>query len=42
MLETNGDHYDAGFNRGAKLLDALSRSWPPMQDAVSGIQTIRP
>jgi len=24
MLETNAGHYDAGFNRGAQLLDALS------------------
>lgn len=29
MLETEAGHRDAGFDRGAKLLDALSRFWPP-------------
>lgn len=32
LLETSGDHYDAGFNRGARLLTALSRFWPPTPD----------
>ena len=41
MLETNAGHYDAGFDRGAKLLDALSRFWPPTQDAFRGIETFR-
>jgi uncharacterized protein len=39
LLETNAGHYDAGFNRGAQLLDALSRFWPPTQDAFRGIET---
>jgi len=34
-------HYDAGFDRGAKLLDALSRFWPPTKDAFRGIETFR-
>jgi uncharacterized protein len=29
MLVTDGDHHDAGFNRGARLLNALSRFWSP-------------
>jgi pimeloyl-ACP methyl ester carboxylesterase len=41
MLETNAGHYDAGFNRGAKLLDALSRFWPPTQDAFRAIEAFR-
>ena len=41
MLETDAGHYDAGFNRGAKLLEALSRFWPPTQDAFRGIETFR-
>lgn len=41
MLETDAGHYDAGFNRGAGLLDALSRFWPPTQDAFRGIETSR-
>ena len=41
MLETDAGHYDAGFNRGAQLLDALSRFWPPTQDAIRGIETFR-
>jgi fermentation-respiration switch protein FrsA (DUF1100 family) len=41
MLETDAGHYDAGFTRGAKLLDALSRFWPPTQDAFRGIETFR-
>jgi len=40
-LETNAGHYDAGFDRGAKLLDALNRFWPPTQDAFRGIETFR-
>ena len=36
MLETGAGHYDAGFTRGAKLLDALSRFWPPTQDRFDG------
>jgi pimeloyl-ACP methyl ester carboxylesterase len=39
MLETDAGHYDAGFTRGAQLLDALSRFWPPTQDAIRGIET---
>ena len=39
MLETDAGHYDAGFNRGAQLLDALSRFWPPTEDALRGIET---
>jgi hypothetical protein len=41
LLIANAGHYDAGFNRGAKLLEALSRFWPPTQDAFRGIETIR-
>lgn len=41
LLETNAGHYDAGFNRGAQLLEALSRFWPPTQDAFRGIETLR-
>jgi uncharacterized protein len=33
MIETNANHDDAGFNHGAHLLDALTRFWPPTQDA---------
>ena len=29
MIETTASHDDAGFNRGAQLLDALTRFWPP-------------
>jgi pimeloyl-ACP methyl ester carboxylesterase len=36
MLETDAGHYDAGFNRGAKLLEALSRFWPPNAEIVDG------
>ena len=42
LLETNAGHYDAGFNRGSPLLDALSRFWPPTQDAFRGIETFHP
>jgi fermentation-respiration switch protein FrsA (DUF1100 family) len=41
MLETDAGHYDAGFNRGARLLEALSRFWPPTQDGFRGIETFR-
>jgi pimeloyl-ACP methyl ester carboxylesterase len=41
MLETAAGHYDAGFNRGAQLLEALSRFWPPTQDAFRGSETFR-
>ena len=39
MLETNAGHYDAGFERGAELLQALNRFWPPTQMALPGIET---
>ena len=41
MLETNAGHYDAGFDRGARLSDTLSRFWPPRQDAFRGTETFR-
>jgi esterase/lipase len=41
MLETGVGHYDTRFDRGARLLEALSRFRPPTQDAVRGIETFR-
>jgi hypothetical protein len=41
MLQTNAGHYDAGFNRGDKLLDVLTLFWPPTPNDFRGIETFR-